>query len=139
MVVKREHLIAVAFVLVLAVSYFAQKEQNALALKHARENVITLCEKSVARDAFAANGLIQVAERVEARGQSGDKLSAEKYRAAALAIAIALPHPEGLQDHQKLIEVDTITGPDGKVRFSLTEQAKKLQAIGCREAAERAT
>lgn len=139
MEISKKNLVAVAFIVVLIASYLAQRAQNEHALKIARQNVISICEKTTARDAFAANGINQVAERVAKRSSPGDQLSAAKYRAAALAIAEALPHPKGLRNHTRLIAVDTIYSPDGKVRYVLTEDAKRLQHEGCQQAVENRT
>lgn len=134
--IKTKHLWLLGFVVALVFAYFAQKSTNDAARAHDRATVALICRKSSERDAYAANGLRQIALRVRERAEAGDEKAAQTYEAAAFAIARALARPDGLKDFKQMIDVDTITAPDGKITFELTPQAEELQAEGCARAAE---
>lgn len=136
MTFQKSHLWAIAFVVALALSYFATKAQNEKTTDRGREAAIAGCVRSAARDAYSAAGFSVLASRVGARDNEGDARSAAQYRAVSWSVASALARPADVNDPLRLIAVDLIEAPNGELRYALTEAATQLQAEGCRQAFE---
>lgn len=136
MVVQKNHLWILAFVLVVSVAYFAQRSENTKRADRDRAAVAESCVRSVTRDAYEASGFAVLAERVGRRDNPGDQRSAARYEAVARSVSSSFPRPKGLHDPMRMIQVEVIEAPNGDLRFELTDDAKKLIEAGCRQAFE---
>lgn len=134
MEVNKRTLWILAGVLVLLFVYFGQRAQNQHSEAKQEARLIAICKKSVARDTFVANGFLFAADEIRERGGPDNIERAQRYSASAVAVAGSLPAPRGLNDRFKLIEVNTVTAPDGTIRYALTDESARLQDAGCRQA-----
>jgi hypothetical protein len=132
---KRTVWILAAFLLGLAV-FFGQRASNSHSEAKQEARLVAICEKTVARDTFIANGFLRAADDIRERGGPDNIQRAQFYSASAYAIADSIPRPDGLKDTSQLIEANTITSPNGRVTYALTGHTKALQAAGCRQAVE---
>lgn len=130
---KRTLWIVVALAFFVGV-FFVQRASNHHSEAKQEARLVAICKKSVARDTFVANGFLHAADEIRARGGPDNIERAQKYSAAAVAVARSLPLPSGTIDPFRLIEVNTVTGPDGTVSYALTPSAARLQELGCRHA-----
>jgi hypothetical protein len=134
MEVSKRTLWLVGIIAVLAIVFFGQRAQNHHSEAKQEARLVAICKKSVARDTFIANGFLQAADDIRARGGPDNIQRAQLYSAAAVAVARSLPQPAGLNDPLQMIEVNTVTAPDGTIRYALTDRTARLQVQGCRQA-----
>jgi hypothetical protein len=129
MVVQKQHLVAVAFLIVLAVAYFAQKEEGHRADVKQRNALVTGCQRTSARTAVIAAWTLDASRT---RAASGDKDAAARYEGYAIAIRESIPAVPAHKGDPKIADVEEINNPrTGKLTYRLTDDAKALQQAGC--------
>lgn len=116
-------------ILVVAISYFAQKRQNEAIRQADRSAAIASCKREVARDAYEAAGILYASK--VSKGKTADR-----FEASARSVVLSFPRPRGLKfEHvERMAEVEFVQQPNGRYRFALTDSARKLQARGCQQA-----
>lgn len=129
MEIRKSHLIAVGLVLILLLSYFAQRAENRSALNSQRNTSIDLCVASVERASYIANGFKLLSERVGGRDNPGDAISAKDYKAVEDSIVATFP---GVAKDDA--QVDRIETFDGRIVFRLSDQGHILERKGCEQA-----
>lgn len=126
MVVRKTHIyIALVAVVVLA-AFFAQRYDEARALKAQKELTVSICMSTIERAAYVANGFHILQQRTLERGHKGDALSARNYEAVADSIISTFPGAASTD-----ARVDRIEMFDGRVVFRIPDATRAKERKGC--------
>lgn len=134
MVWLRTHFWGLLIIVAIVVSFVITRHDSNTA-DHARgQQAIAGCESRAATTAIDAAGWHRLAQRVAARNNAGDAVSAANYEGISRSMTDQLFAPPGMKpaDRPNLVEVFTIIQSDKTVKFVLTPRADALQAAGCK-------